>query len=379
MKKILIIVGSIIILTLLGVWVFLLLQEDGEGGGVFANLGFGDTTDETVPVEQSFIVGENEFVAPVVEENPLRQLTSEPVVGYAQVLRSASSTPEIYYVEAGTSHVYKIDELGGEAIRLSNTTVTGTKEAAITADGQYVVLRGPEITILTLPSVIGGEVRSFKIYDTAVSMTIIDNELLYTTQTPSGAVVKQFDLSNRLAAETLFTIPFREVTMAWGSSVKGTHYYYPKPAAELLSQLYSWESGTITREPIQGYELNVANVSGYFLYQSSDTSLRSRRDESEIIYTVGTTVEKCSSDIMEGPFVCATPQVWGKGSYIDWLQGELLTIDQLVLIDIASGNSVLLDNLAATNFDITGLTTISQGLLFTDRRSGQLWQYRVDW
>lgn len=378
MKKILIIAGLVLIVALLAIWLFM-SGASSAPDGVFANLGFGNTTDPSVPQDQNFFEEEFGIDNVFVEENRLRQLTSTPVVGYAEVLKTASSTPEIYYVEAGTSHVYRLDPVSFEASRLSNTTVTDVTKAVFSKDGGHVALLSDKLTILTLPDSIGGEVTSFSIFDAADDVTIIDGQLLYLIETTSGASVKRYDLGTKLASETFFTIPFREVAIAWGNDVAGPHYYYPKPAASMVSPLYSWQTGAVTRELVSEYGLVGTQLQGYLLFKGQDSILRTYSNDVIQKVAINTVTEKCATEMSGGPLVCAAPKTESGIDYGSWLRGETGSDDQLLLVDIENGSVVSLDSLSNNFLDIVGIKSVRTGLLMMDRATGNLWQYNVTW
>ena len=137
-KQVFIIIGSVIVLILLAVWVYLLFFGTADtADDVFANLGLNGEEDTTI------------VVAPIVEEEQplvnmerpkLRQLTTKPVAGFNEVQHTASSTPVLYYAEMGTGHIYTINLQSGEEVRISGTTIAQANEALFSHDGATVAI-----------------------------------------------------------------------------------------------------------------------------------------------------------------------------------------------------------------------------------------------
>ena len=140
----------------------------------------------------------------------------------------------------------------------------------------------------------------------------------------NGAVVKKYELGTKLASETLFSIPFVEVAMAWGSSVAGPHYFYPKPAAYLESPLYVWENGEVAREPVSGYGLEALHGKGVIIYSTRN------QDQVASIFAPGltpfktnlkTNISKCGFNKFGTEIACAVPNNYSQSTHEEWLQG----------------------------------------------------------
>lgn len=379
MKKTLIIAGIFILLGLSVVLISLL--SDKDGGGIFASFGFGDTTDNTLVVDVIENVADSE-IFDVFASGPLYQLTTKPVIGYGIVQKTPSSTPEIYYVEAGTGHVYSISTDSYTEKRISNTTIAQVKNAVISDDGSHVVLLGEKITILTLPSTSDGSVSSFVIPEKAEDVTIVDGELLFVTKTQNGALVKNYTLGSKLSAGTLFSIPLREISLAWGNDIEGPHYFYPKPANELEGYVYSYSNGSIVREPISGFGLSAVNVGTSIIYSTSDDEhlLKSYDPISKqhTDYYIRTMANRCVKT-SKNQAVCAVPENYSKEDGKKFLIGDQLLTDSFRVItpeEASVGPTKRLAGDLDLSISVLNIKAREENyILFTNKSTGNLWLY----
>ena len=268
MKRTIIIIGGIgIICVLIGVWAyFLFFATPPEDGGIFANFNLGNTTDPSIVIEAQPI--ETEPIVDVTSPERLRQLTTQPVAGFAEVQLTASSTPEARYIEAGTGHIYSIDLDSGEEVRVSATTIPLTSRGVMSPNGQFVMLQsGTGMNadfVIGVLSTTSDELRNFAVPETITSFTATsDNKFLYASPVGSNLAVKVYDpAANTL--NTLFTVPFRDATVAWHHTVQGPHLVYPHATSRLEGYLYSYTSGVATRLPASGFGLSaVGSIDGY--------------------------------------------------------------------------------------------------------------------
>jgi hypothetical protein len=137
MKKLLLILGVVLILLLGAAWAYVFIYGVPENAeeifGRFDRAGdapvfTGDENSGDIDVGDRSD-GMNEGVV-----SRLRQLTTRPVAG-------AIFTPEgIRYVERGTGHVYQIDLVSGGERMVSGTTLQRTIRAIFSPNGNYVAL-----------------------------------------------------------------------------------------------------------------------------------------------------------------------------------------------------------------------------------------------
>ena len=114
-RTILIVSGVAVVLLLIGVWAYILFTGTTSETVSFNDFGFGDTTDPTVLLP---LIEETE-PDPVAggQSERLRQLTTKPVVGFAEILPTSTTSPVVvYHVEPALdiySHLTSILEKRG--------------------------------------------------------------------------------------------------------------------------------------------------------------------------------------------------------------------------------------------------------------------------
>jgi len=400
-RPVFIIVGAIFVFVLLAIWLYMLFfgTPKNDPSTTFADLNFTDTTDTTVIVPD----GDTTTDQPTVDiagPERLRQLTTKPVVGHQEVLRDASSTPEVLYIEAGTGHVFSIDSTSGEETRLSGTTLRESQAGAITHNGRFVMIQsgsgaGKEFIVgeisstseILIPRTINENIVTFK--------ATTDNTFLYAIQTDSSIIGKHYyPISD--TSETIFTVPFREALIEWGDTALETHYTYPKANSRLEGFLYQIKNGQIERLPISGFGLSAQGNDSLVLYSkqlegSYQTFMYDIEDnvtESlpiDIIPEKCTTKHKSSSKLICGEtlatYGASVPDTWYKGiiSYVDDLweieqitEGTLnaSTIDRLVSPVQAVGRQLDMINLSVNKDD--------SNVYFINKNDRTLWLYELD-
>jgi hypothetical protein len=270
MKRTLFIIGGVsIICILVGVWAyFLFFGTPNPDGGVFANFNLGNTDDPSVviPVEPE----PTEPLVDVTSPERLRQLTTQPVAGFAEVQLTPSSTPQARYIEAGTGHIYSIDLETGVETRISATSIPLTNAGVMTPNGRYALMQsgsglGSE-HVIGIISTTSDELRNFAIPGTVTSFAATtENTFVYTIPVGNELVAQSYDPSTNATTE-LFRIPFRDATIAWGNTESGPHYVYPHTTSRLEGYVYSYTDGVATREPASGYGLSVVGSSAGYIY-----------------------------------------------------------------------------------------------------------------
>lgn len=385
MKKILLIIGIALILILSGLWVYLLFfNGDEDNDGRFSLFGFGDTTDATVSLDD-FFQNDAALVEEIVPFEPLRQLTTDPVVGYREIQLATSSRPLVYYVEAGTGHIFSIDIDSGAETRISNITVPAIKEAILSADGRYAALLSGRnlLTIIELPnSATNSALSSFTISEPVISFSFTENnELLYTATVTGGVEAKLFDLINKQTIKTLFAVPFTDVTMSWGNTVSGPHFYYPKPSSNFLGYLYMVRDGVTSRTPISGFGLRAVHTGESVLYTTTDDdnllSLYDSQTGDIIPLYLRSIPEKCAGDRGSLSFVCGLFDNEEDFRIEDWYTGKMNITGNLRVIDAEAIEILPVLNIMNSGrvIDITAPVWDGESLLFTNKNDKTLWRY----
>lgn len=389
MRRGLLIVGGLVIIVLIALWVYILFfSGNTDGPGRFSDFFIGDTTDQTIPADQLNDVASEPIVDVTSDTGPLRQLTTRPVVGYREVVASASSSPLIYFVESGTGHIYTINLTTGEENRVSNITVPNVTKAVVSHNGTFVALQTPNaVSIIDLPSITDAKPTSFTLSETVTDIAVTNTDtLLYAVDDGAGVTAKSFDMRNKTVETTLFTVPFREVVINWSESTGGPHYYYPKPDKSLLGYLYSVKDGVTTRLPASGYGFTAVGNKRYVVYSKVagekslffiyDTIEKNTADFSIPLFAYKCTVSNAVEDFA----VCALPKESSNLEDLSsWLRGETVHTDALWFINLPQHSMfpVVEEGLIEKmqDIDIADIALSEQVILFKDKKTGYLWAH----
>lgn len=385
MKKFLII-GSIIFALLIAVLLYLLFfSEEGGPGGIFSNLNFGDTTTDFVPAPELPPI--DTTVTDEVSLPVLVQITDTPVVGFAEV--GSSTAASIIYVEGGTGHVFSYDVNSGQTNRISNITIQHPRRAVVSSEGRYVVIETgrfgtDSLTIITLPLGTSTTPSTFTISEAAANTTILGTtNLVYTVSQNGSTVAKQFDLGAKASLGNLFTIPFSDAVVRWGSDPE-TAITYPKPAAELYGAVYQVSDGQLERLSLAGYGISAVVSDEFvlagdiaegdnFIYEPLLDSL----SKSGTFFLP----EKCDFNTFAGyEIACAiTPDFTDAKAIAAWRKGIRTTTDRLHLIDLFFSQEEVIDftNYTSATFDIDSLY-YANNVSFRNRVDNSLWLLHVD-
>lgn len=393
-RPLFIILGISMVVILVGVWVYLVFFNDKEvsSSDTYTDLNIGDTTDNTYTPSDPVVDTSTPPIVDTTGPERIRQLTTRPVVGYQEVIISASSTPLVYYVESGTGHVYSISLKTGEEKRVSGTTIPASAKAAITPNGHYVLIQSGtgsgEEFIVGAFSTSSESLTTGLIEEAIISFTdTTENTFLYAVKKQSSVVGKEYNPATGKTT-TLFTIPFREAAIAWGSSASEPHYIYPKASNRLEGYLYMAENGVIDRLPIGGYGLSASgNTDGVVysqvangIYKSFvyDTEKRAKRE-----LPIPSIPEKCVPQLSNSTnVVCASALYAGNTTGLPdtWYKGSNSFNDSLWLVYPTTGvveNIANIESETGRQLDVINLRSnkTDTRLYFTNGSTGNLWLF----
>lgn len=387
-KKFFILLAALILILLLAVWAYLFLNSTGEtADDLFAELGLeGEPLPSMVPPDTN----QSASSSINMERAKLRQLTTKPVAGFGEVLASASSSPVIYYAERGTGHIYTIDPISGKEERVSGTTFAQAEQAVFSFDGKYVAIstasnnKAKPLTVSSISTSTRSVTELFTESVTDFSLTS-DNYAVYSTPGTQGAVGYKHNLVTGQKSN-LFSLPFFEARVQWGSVSTDPLYIYPKPTYALEGFLYEVTGGTLQRLPTSGFGFSaIANADMVVFNAASDNGPQGYiydRDSGETRTMLAPVLpDKCFLEAVGYEFICGHeaskpvftyPDSWYQGSisYKDTLyqlNGELMQGESLVDTFITSGRELDIINLHQS----TDQTT----LYFINKNDQTLWMY----
>lgn len=392
-QKNLIIIGFGIIAILIVTWIYLMFFAPNKiDDETFTDLGLNGEVDGTVIIEPDATTTE-----PVVNmDRPrLRQLTTKPVIGFTEVQATSTDPIEIFYAEAGTGHIYKINLSSGEETRVSNTTIGEAAYASFSNDGKAVAIRArndkrANNLILGLIDETSTGIKETELKANVYDFTLVSSStLLYTTKETSGMVAHSQNWQTG-TEKSLFTIPFFEANISWGKDENSSHIVYPKPSYLLEGYLYKFTKGIMERLPASGFGLTAINTPEYIVY----TTVKNYTP-SNIIYNLKTKEkslapilvlpEKCVNDPKDPVYLWCGYEEFKKLDVDfpdNWYRGKISFSDTLWKVNLQYQNAELLvDTLKesgreidVTNMSIGGSET---ALYFINKNDNTLWMYEL--
>lgn len=384
MKPKLLIISGIILSLLLGIWTYLYFAGDTKKQELFNALNFGDTTGGDVGFD-SFLTTNEE--AETVSD--LRQLSLRRTIGELPIVASTSTSATVYLAEAGTGHIYAIDPATGTENRLSNITVATARKAAFSPDGRFVAIApdsNDTLTIITLPHA-----------STSLDSFVIDADTVNTSVTDSGTVLYSEAQGSTLVGyaynivkkerSVIFTVPFVDATVVWGSAPGGPHFVYPRTAANFEGYLYMIEDGVWSRLPAAGYGLSAIGTGEFIVYtklmvDTYQTTLLELEAGSNTSLSFSFLPEKCA--FYESGLLCGLSNTaYGPESPDNWYSGEISYSDDLWYTNLDTGESFFVIGLEAESgrpLDVTELMVASDGsaAYFINKIDQSLWIYEGD-
>ena len=414
-KRIFIIIGLVLIALLLGFWGYTLVygtpkpleetfarfSSSNEPDQVITPAP-GDSTSITQDTDTSTGVGSN-FDDTATQE-PLRQLTSEPVAGFTMVTPdntvSDNSSVYVLYAKAGTGHIFRHDIATNIRDRITNFTIAEARDAHFTPDGTYaVVISGfgssQLLHIFNLKSNADTAAEPKIVRINAQNITISDDGLLlYTVSRPAGTQATAYDFSTG-TDRALFTTPLTNITVAWGATANANHFFYPRPAAGLKSPVFQASGNTIRRTPINEYNLELI-YAGNVLAFSFDINSSDQRRESFATFTsdleqrqpLNISIQKntCTIQTPELTLICAerdfapvTPIAHSRrgiaGANFIFLFAEQVgqgSSQSIANLERQAGRSIDISNL-----QITKVTDTSSVMLFRNNITRNLWLFEM--
>lgn len=417
-KKILIGLGIFIVLLLSGVWVYLFFNGSPESiPNIFGSLPDSEentttenNVDPTIPEDQPDISNEP-------TTNPelpkLRQLTTTPVAGFALISELASSSvatttatssaettgetfsSEVWFAEKGTGHIYTIDLENTSRTRISNRTITDTYDAYFAPSGEYGVLISGEdvestITILEFEQATSS-IESLVVGETTVRgenfELIDDNYLMYTVREDQQSIGYALHLPT-VTTQEVFTLPYIETAVAWGSNILGTHIVYPKPHSELLSYVYQVNNNVINRLPIEGYDLSLIYHDNQIVYSAVENFRESNIPSNRVFDMDTQTTKALPTNIRDEKCILKTRLICGgtiennEISLSKWYRGEEQFSDALWEVNTLNGSSRMLVNIQRTGGRQVDIDRIESdeffsAVVFSNRLDDNIWIYEL--
>lgn len=386
MKRPLIItIGILIILFVLGMWVYLLMygtpQKTSE---VFANLGF-IAPSEIVP----------EFVEPVViDENTsqlslggarFEQLTTRAVAGSAF---ASSTKPLLWYVEQGTGHIFEIDLDTGIETQISLTTIPQAAEAIFSREAVAITSYDGYLrkVVAGLFTDDGTEIDFVKLPTGASDVVFDDDDTLQFTLTKDGQTIGySFDIETLNTLE-VFRVGIPDLKTQWGYPLPEI-FVSTKPSK--LMEGYTYKVSKNKLIPVTPSQYGLTSFMNDLYIVTAHVEQESYVTESihNGVVTKQAPLmipEKCIlSQISAQQTWCASPIDIQNSDYLeDWYKGKIISEDHLWKTSLENQNSTLVADLAELSgktIDVMDIQLNVQEdlLLITNKIDRTLWIYRI--
>ena len=385
-RAVIITTGVVIIILVLGVWIYLMLFGTPEKGGeVFTNLGFEISQQDTTITPPA----PNQPLDTLVDtqsEGALRQLTTRPIAGFA--FASTSNGTAVRYIERGTGHLYEINLTSGIETLLSGTTVPKVSEAVFSPNANTVALTSytnnqSNIFVGTLGS--NNNLTGISLQPGAENISFsMDNEVLYTISA-NGTTLGYRHNMDTLTQTEVFSMNYSNLDVGWGRGLETTHLA-TKPSQELEGFIYTVTNNILTPATFSAYGLSAFFSNQYII----KTYITDGGYTSTAINTNGTTKnlptlalkEKCVFDNTNSNYVwCAAPIENISTSFVeDWYKGIVSSNDYLWLINIPAQTAQLYaapQTLTGRSLDIINVKIGPRGtpLSFINKTDQTLWLF----
>ena len=387
-RALIITTGIVIVLLVLGLWIYLMLfGTPKEGGEVFTNLGFELGTQNTTITPPSNTQPFDTLVN-TQSGNTLRQLTTRPVAGFAFV--PGTTTQSVRYIEKGTGHMYEINLETGQENILSRTTIPQVSTAVFSSSTNTVSLTSfdgyqSNVFVGTLGD--KGNLLGISLQPGASNIAFSSNsEVLYTITSDTPAQTTGYTHNTEtLAQSELFSVQYKNFDVTWGGKLDAV-YLSTKPSKEFEGFVYIVKNNILTPVTPSEYGLStlISKETVIRTYLENDTYVSDVvKNNTEVkSLPIIALKEKCTFDAFSDLFIwCASPiQVTSDSFVEDWYKGVVVSDDYLWLINTNDQTAQLYANpeeLTGRSLDMQGMQTDIQGgyLSFTNKKDNTLWLY----
>tara|TARA_B100000745_G_C20134969_1_gene389033 strand:+ start:563 stop:1741 length:1179 start_codon:yes stop_codon:yes gene_type:complete len=387
-RPLIITIGIVVILFVLGLWVYLLLfGTPNNSGEVFSNLGFKLSPQEVTITPPVADVPLPETTVDTTGE-ALRQLTTRPVAGFIFINTASSSM--VRYAERGTGYIYEIDLTTGKEESLSRTTIPQVAEAVFSPSGDTVALTSYNQYVTSVfVGTLGEEINleGIQLQPGAENISFAsDEDVLYTVGSNGTTKGYRHNITTQSRSE-VFSFNYSNIDVGWGSNLDDI-YIATKPSQNLEGYIYKTENNTLTpiTPPARGLSALYSNNNIITTFVQSDKykSVSQSSNGARNPLPILALKEKCDFDVFAKDYVwCAAPATITNADFAeDWYKGITTSNDLLWLVNIPEGEAQLYANfqdLSGRIIDVSEIAINSDGtaLSFTNKLDHTLWLYAL--
>jgi len=373
-KTLFIILCILVILIVLGTWVYLVLygppkevtNRDFTNFDIIGN-------DREIREQDSIDVDSGTSM----DARRFWKIDTRPVVG-AQYTQT-----HIRYVEVGTGHIYEYDLSTHKETLISATTIPKAVRAVFSNDASIVAITA--ITNAGYETIIGEVISEGKINTITlpfgareIHVSASGEEVFYILQNDSGARGYSYNLLKRTSSE-LFSIPLRDVRIVWGSPL----YVYTTPSYTQSGFVYEVKNGRTLEFISSGMPgLLVFRYGEGITVSSTRAGTYRALDKVGVEQSIPIIPEKCVGDDFEPEkIICAAPENSEIQNFPDeWYMGVSSFKDVLWELDTTTGEAVVLINLyvhAKENIDVIDMGSNFLGIMLylINKNDNSLWLF----
>lgn len=425
MKKILIILSIILLLTLIGFGIFYFLGNGKEKlSNFFSDNSFGSFFD-TQQNSQNDLVGnqpedvtveypnDTKYVAPT-----LRQISFEPISGYTFYATTSTTTinsinPDgselvqevlatstaIRFQERATGHIYDVFEFLRAPQKISNQTETKIYNTIFTSNkNQFLMqtLNSNNEQITTISSnLVFSSTTGTSLTKSTVSNSISDfvfnpgtNKLIYSTK-QNGVSNIYTSNTDRTNEKLILTLSFNEFLLDIINSneiLVTTKASYSSPGYAYILNINTGNFNKLIGN-LPGLLVKMSPDKKYYIYSQSEQTRPSVRlvetqSKTTRLLTIDTLPEKCVFSKKDSSAYCFGSLIYKSAKYPDdWYKGKVFNSDSLYKIDLASGEIKALYNFEEDNltFDVINpqITQNDTFIIFENKYDLTLWSLNI--
>jgi hypothetical protein len=400
MKRILIIIATIIVLLGIVVGLYIFLQPAAHLTVSNGNGAFGDTGSGNAPTQSTAVVNTTAGSAGTVVAPSLIKITDGPVSAGEAVFdippaqtSSTTFTPGdvgVRYIDRESGNVYQYNALTRKLTRLSDKTLPGIQEASWLPDGsaafvQFLAQTSGVSHIDTYELPFDGNGGYFLQQDLAQA-AVIGSSSVFTLTTNSSGSVGSLARADGSSIKTLFTSPLTSiVARAAGANIVTV----TKASSELDGYAFTLSGGAFTPilGPLRGLTILPSPSGNIILYSYTDGSALhmaalNLSSGTNTILPLATLAEKCVWTADNTTLYCAIPTSVSGNLPDDWYQGAVSFTDRIWRIDLTSRLATLVldpSSSGKTDIDAVNLTIDpnSQVLIFRNKKDSSLWAFSL--
>ncbi len=385
-RPLLITIGIVIILLVLGVWVYLMLFGTPDNTDeIFTNLGFNIASQVTTVTPPPIDTQPLENLVDTQSSDKLRQLTMRSVAGFTFAVNS-NNEQTIRYIERGTGHMYEINLATGVEEIISRTTFPKTATAVFSHDADTVSLTSHQgyITNVFVGTLTRDQsLTGIQLEPNAKNIAFADTgEILYTVSQENTTIGYKHNLSTETRVEK-FSFNFINLDVGWGGDLDDV-YLATKPAHNLEGFIYTTNNNILTPAMPSFYGLSAFYSNEYIIatYVHNQTSISVAIDDDGQITTLPIIAlkEKCVFDAYSNHYLwCAAPIEFVDDKFVEnWYKGTETSEDFLWLVDIQDGSAKLyadMKEISGRTIDIKEIqiNNVGDTISFINKLDQTLW------